>query len=44
MCTTGRAAQVVAGLTSWVRHVQTKNINTCMHLLVPYSGQLPFLG
>ena len=44
MCTTGRAAQGVAGLTFWVKHAWAKNIKTCMHLLVPCSGQLPFLG
>ena len=40
----GRAAQSVAGLTSWVKHVGGTNINTCTPLLAPCSGQLPFLG
>ena len=44
MRTTGRAPHAVAGLTFWVKHVGTKNINTCAHLLGPCSGQLPFLG
>ena len=44
MCTTGRAAQVVAGFTFWGMHVGVKNIKTCALLLEPGSGQLPFLG
>ncbi len=44
MRTTGRAAQAVAGVTFRVRHVGVENINTCMYLLGPCSGQLPFLG
>ena len=44
MRTAGRAPQAVAGLTHRVKLGQTRNINTCAHLLMPWSGQLPFLG
>ena len=44
MRTAGRAPQAVACLTHGVKLGQTRNINTRTHLLMPSSGQLPFLG
>ena len=40
----GVLLQAVAGLTHGVKLGQTRNINTCTDLLMPWSGQLPFLG
>ena len=44
MRTTGRAPHVVAGLTLWVTPSRAVNLNCSIRLLLPWSGQLPFLG